>query len=163
MQQAKELGFSPKGFGFSVGPSIPDFQTTLKGDANGVMGGTQWTPALKYTGDDLFKTPEAYNNLYKQTFGYEPSYQSAESTASGIAYVKALEKAGTIEPEKVRDAIAKLDFMSFYGQIKFDDRGINVYKPMAVEQWQKGQKVTVWPAEAANAKPLWPAPPWNSR
>jgi hypothetical protein len=34
---------------------------------------------------------------------------------------------------------------------------------MAVEQWQKGQKVTVWPTEAANAKPLWPTPAWNSR
>jgi hypothetical protein len=63
----------------------------------------------------------------------------------------------------VRDALAKLDFVSFYGQIKFDERGINVYKPMAVEQWQKGQKVTVWPAEAANAKALWPAPAWSSR
>src|SRR5712691_11834843 len=97
MQQAKELGFSPKGFGFSVGPSIPDFETTLKGDANFVMGGTQWTPALKYTGDDLFKTPEAYNSLYKQTFNYEPAYQSAESTACGVAYVKALEAAGTLD------------------------------------------------------------------
>src|SRR5947199_10644976 len=45
MQQAKELGFNPKGFAFSVGPSIPDFETTLKSDSNFVMGGTQWTPA----------------------------------------------------------------------------------------------------------------------
>jgi branched-chain amino acid transport system substrate-binding protein len=127
------------------------------------MGGTQWTPALKYQGDDLFKTPEAYNNLYKQTFGYEPAYQSAESTACGIAYVKALEKAGTIEPETVRDAIAKLDFMSFYGQIKFDERGINVYKPMAVEQWQNGRRVTVYPSDVAETKALWPAPAWSGR
>ena len=115
MQQAKELGFSPKGFAFSVGPSIPDFQTTLKSDANFVMGGTQWTPALKYQGDDLFKTPEAYNNLYKQKFSYEPAYQSAESTACGVAFVKAIEAAGSLDADKVRDAIAKLDFMSFYG------------------------------------------------
>src|SRR5207244_13525998 len=46
VQQAKELGFSPKGMGFSVGPSIPDFESTLKTDSNAVMGGTQWTPAL---------------------------------------------------------------------------------------------------------------------
>src|ERR671933_574175 len=132
MQQARALGFSPKGMGFSVGPSVPDFETTLKGDANYVMGGTQWTPALKYQGDDAFKTPENYNTLYKQAFNYEPAYQSAESTACGIAFVKAIEAAGTTDPDKVRDAIAKLNFMSFYGVIKFDDRGINVEKPMAV-------------------------------
>src|SRR6266542_947243 len=163
MQQSKELGFSPKGFGFSVGPSIPDFETTLKGDSNAVMGGTQWTPALKYQGDDLFKTPEAYNTLYKQTFNYEPAYQSAESTACGIAFVKAIEKAGSIEPDKVRDEIAKLNFTSFYGQIKFDERGINVTKPMAVEQWQGSKRVTVWPADVAEGKAVWPFPSWSTR
>jgi branched-chain amino acid transport system substrate-binding protein len=163
MQQAKELGFSPKGFGFSVGPSIPDFETTLKGDANAVMGGTQWTPALKYQGDDLFKTPEAYNSLYKQTFGYEPAYQSAESTACGVAFVKAIEKAGTTDPDKVRDEIAGLDFTSFYGHIKFDERGINATKPMAVEQWQNGRRVTVWPSDVAEGKAVWPFPAWSTR
>src|SRR5262245_45440357 len=163
MQQAKELGFNPKGMGFSVGPSIPDFESTLKGDSNAVMGGTQWTPALKYQGDDLFKTPEAYNNLYKQTYNHEPAYQSAESSAAGVAYVKALEKAGSLDADKVRDAIAKLDFMSFYGQIKFDERGINVTKPMAVEQWQGSKRVTVWPADVAEGKAVWPFPSWTGR
>jgi branched-chain amino acid transport system substrate-binding protein len=163
MQQAKELGFSPKGFGFSVGPSIPDFQTTLQGDSNAVMGGTQWTAALKYVGDDLFKTPDAYNTLYKQTFNYEPAYQSAESTACGIAFVKAIEAAGSTDPDKVRDAIAKLDFTSFYGQIKFDERGINVTKPMAVEQWQNTRRVTVWPVDVAEGKAIWPFPAWSTR
>jgi branched-chain amino acid transport system substrate-binding protein len=163
MQQAKELGFSPKGFAFSVGPGTPDFQTTLQNDANYVLGGVQWTPALKYHGDDLFQTPEAYNTLYKQTFNYEPAYQSADATAAGVAFVKAIEAAGSTEPAKVRDAIAKLDFMSFYGQIKFDERGINATKPMAVEQWQNGRRVTVWPSDVAEVKAQWPMPAWSAR
>ncbi len=163
MQQAKELGFSPKGFAFSVGPSTPDFQTTLKADADYVFGGTQWTPALKYQGNDLFKTPSAYNDIYKARFGYEPAYQSADGTACGVAFVKAIEAAGTLDPAKVRDAIAKLDVITFYGQIKFDERGINTFKPMAVEQWQKGQKVTVFPQDVANGKAIWPTPAWNAR
>jgi branched-chain amino acid transport system substrate-binding protein len=101
--------------------------------------------------------------MYKQAFGYEPAYQSAESTACGVAYVKALEAAGSTDPDKVRDAIAKLNFTSFYGVIKFDSRGINVEKPMAVEQWQNGKRVTVWPAEVAEAKALWPMTPWSAR
>lgn len=163
VQQAKELDFNPKAYGFSVGPSIPDFQTTLKADANYMFGGTQWTPDLKYNGDDLWKTPTNYNEAFKKRFGYAPSYHSAESSAAGIAFVKAIEAAGSLDANAVRDAIAKLDFMSFYGQIKFDSRGINVTKPMAVEQWQNGKRVTVWPADAASAKPMWPTPPWGSR
>jgi branched-chain amino acid transport system substrate-binding protein len=163
VQQAKELGFSAKGFGFSVGPGTPDFQTTLQKDSEFVLGGTQWTPALKFNGDDLFKTPENYNTLYKQTFGYEPAYQSADATACGVAFVKAIEAAGSTEPAKVRDAIAALNFTSFYGVIKFDQRGINVDKPMAVEQWQGGRRVTVWPADVAETKAQWPMPAWSAR
>jgi branched-chain amino acid transport system substrate-binding protein len=163
MQQAKELGFSAKGMAFSVGPSIADFQNTLKTDANYVMGGSQWTPALKYEGDDLFKTPENYNNLFKQTFGYEPAYQAAESSAAGVTYVKAIEAAGSLDVDKVREATSKLNFTSFYGKVHFDERGLNDVKPMAVEQWQNGRKVTVWPADVAEAKALWPTPAWGAR
>jgi branched-chain amino acid transport system substrate-binding protein len=163
IQQAKELGFSPKGYGFSVGPGTPDFQTTLQNDANFVLGGTQWTPALKFNGDDLFKTPAKYNDMYKQTFGYEPAYQSADATAVGVSFAKAIEAAGSTDPAKVRDAIAALNFTSFYGVIKFDQRGINVDKPMAVEQWQSGRRVTVWPADVAETKTLWPTPAWSTR
>jgi branched-chain amino acid transport system substrate-binding protein len=163
VQQAKELGFNAKGFGFSVGPSIPDFQTTLKESSNFIFGGTQWTEVMKFNGDDLFKTPDNYYQQYKTKFGHDPSYQSAESTACGVAFCKAIEAAGSFDPDPVRNALAKLDFISFYGQIKFDERGINIYKAMAVEQWQNGKKVTVWPAEAANAKPMWPTPEWTKR
>jgi branched-chain amino acid transport system substrate-binding protein len=163
MQQAKELGFSPKGFGFSVGPSIQDFQTTLKNDANYVLGGSQWTADLKFSGDDPFKTPANYNAIYLKRFGYEPAYQSAQATAAGLTFQKAIEKAGTLDLKMIRDTLAKLDFQSFYGQIKFDERGINIYKAMVVEQWQNGKKVTVWPPDVATAKPQWPTPGWSSR
>ena len=161
VQAAKELGFNAQGFGFSVGPSLPSFQTTLKDDANAVLGGSQWTADLKYTGDDVFKTPANYNTLYTQKYNHAPSYQSASGSACGIAFQKALEAAGTLDAKAVRDALAKLDVKSFYGQIKFDERGINTFKPMAVEQWQDGKKVTVFPADVANAKPIWPHPAWK--
>jgi len=163
MQQAKELGFNAHAFAFSVGPSLPDFQTTLKADSNYVFGGAQWTPDLKYQGIDLFQTPANYNALYQAQFGHNPAYQSADATASGIAYVQAIEAAGTLDPKAVRDAIAKLDFISFYGQIKFDERGVNIYKPMVVQQWQNGSLATVWPPDVASAKPMWPAPDWDKR
>ena len=163
IQQAKELGINPKGYGFSVGPGTPDFQTTLKNDANFVFGGSQWTADLTYKGDDIFSTPQAYFQAYVKRFNYEPAYQSAQSTAAGITYQKAIEKAGSLDPKAVRDALAKLDFVSFYGQIKFDERGLNIYKPMAVEQWQNGKRTTVWQPAVAVSKPLWPTPSWSGR
>jgi len=52
---------------------------------------------------------------------------------------------------------------TFFGIIKFDSRGLNVYKPMVTNQIQNGNLVTVWPKFTAAAKPIYPTPPWGQR
>lgn len=166
VKQAKDLGVSPKAMGFSVGPFSPEFRNNLKSDADYVFGATQWTSALKYNGDDPWKTPQAYADEFK---GKHPDYTSipyqvAESTAALIAYQKAIENAGSLDPQKVRDAIAALDIKTFYGPIKFDERGVNMSKPMAVEQLQPdGKKYTVFPNDVAEKEALYPMPAWDKR
>lgn len=166
VSQSKDLGLSPKAMGFSVGPSSPEFRANLGRSADYVYGATQWTDALKYNGDDPWKTPKAFNDAFlaKHPAYKTVPYQVAESAAAVVAYQHAIEKAGTIEPTKVRDAMAGLDVMTFYGRIKFDSRGVNVYKPMALEQYQPdGKKYTVWPPDVAEKRPLYPMPPWDKR
>ena len=63
----------------------------------------------------------------------------------------------------MRDALANLDVTTFYGILKFDSRGFNVYKPMVVNQIQGGKLLTVWPTGLAAAKAVYPAPPWGQR
>ncbi|HEY3350858.1 MAG TPA: amino acid ABC transporter substrate-binding protein [Thermoanaerobaculia bacterium] len=166
VKQAKDLGVSPKAMGFSVGPSSPEFRENLKGNADYIFGATQWTEALKYNGDDPWKTPKAYGDAFRAKnpkYSVIP-YQVAESSAAVIAFWRAIEKANSLDPTKVRDAIAALDIMTFYGQIKFDSRGINVYKPMAIEQLQPdGKKYTVFPANVAEKEALYPMVPWDKR
>jgi len=163
VKAAKELKYSPVAMGFSVGPGLPEFGDNLKADANYVLSGSQWTQALTYKGDDVFGTSQKYYDEFVKKFGNPPSYQAASGTACGIAFQKAIEKAGDLDPKKVRDALAGLDVMSFYGQLKFDDRGVNIYKPMVVEQWQDGKKLTVWPGEVAQTKVQFPTPAWDKR
>lgn len=161
MKQAKDLGVNPKLFAFSVGPALPDFVNSLGADANFVVTGSQWSSAVKYQGDDYWKTAQAYSDAYKAKYGEEPAYQAAESTACGLAFEAAIRAANSLAPDKVRDALAKLDIKTFYGPIKFDSRGANVTKAMVVEQIQAGKRVTVWPTDVANAKGLWPSPEWG--
>lgn len=162
MKQSKELQFNPKAFGFSVGPALPQFTTSLKDAAEYVFGGTQWTPSLKYK-DAQFGTAAEYATKFKAFAGYDPAYQNAESTCGCQCFQQAIEKAGSLDAQKVRDALATLQFTSFYADVKFDSRGINSTKPMAAEQIQGGKKVTVWPKEAASGTIKYPTPPWNKR
>lgn len=161
MKQSKDLGLNAKLFAFSVGPALPDFVNSLSADANFVVTGSQWTNAVKYEGDDYWKTSAAYNDAYKAKYGSEPAYQAADATAAGLAFDKAIRAANSLDPDKVRDALAKLNVKTFYGPIVFDNRGANVTKAMVVEQIQAGKRVTIWPTEVANAKGLYPSPEWG--
>lgn len=163
MKEAKQLGINPKLFAFTVGPALPDFATTLSGDANYVLGSSQWTPQVKYQGTDIFGTAPNFEQMYKTAYNQEPSYQAAESAACGLAFQAAIEKAGSIDPAKVRDALTQLDITTFYGQIKFDSTGSNTYKPMVTIQIQNGKAVTVYPSNVANASLQYPTPPFGSR
>jgi branched-chain amino acid transport system substrate-binding protein len=152
IKQAKELGVAPPfGFAETVAPPIPDFARTLGGSAEGVLGSTQWTPKMAGS-DKYFGSAADYAKTFAAMYGgRQPVYQNAQATAGCLALALAVEKAGSTDPDKVRDALATLDTPSFFGPIKFNDKGMNVTKPMAVIQIQGGKPVTVWPKDAAEA------------
>jgi len=156
IKQAHELGVTPSGgFGESVAPPTPDFAKTLGGQAENVLGSSQWTDTVKGQ-DKYFGTAKQYSDDIQAKYGHLPDYHDAEATAACLALVLAAEKAGSTQPDKVRDALAGLDTESFFGRIKFDQTGKNVSKPMSVIQIQDGKAVTVWPTEAAESKFVWP-------
>src|SRR5262252_7824972 len=161
---AKDLKLDAKLFAYSVGPSTPDFITALGRDANYVFDGSQWTPQVKYK-PSFYLSIQDYVAAYKQMFSTQddPDYHVAESTAACLALQRAIENAGSLKADKVRDALASLNVMTFFGQIKFDSRGINTYKPMVVEQIQDGKHHTVWPKDVADASPQYPTPAWSTR
>lgn len=163
MKECKQLNINAKLYAFTVGPATPDFTTVLGKDANFVLGSSQWTEQEKYNGVDVFKTPSNYADMYRKEFNHDPAYQSAESTAAGIAFQQAIGQAGSIDPLKVRDALANLDVMTFYGRIHFDATGANTFKPMATIQIQNGKIVTVFPTDVANAQLSYPTPSFNNR
>ena len=161
---AKDLKMDAKVFAYSVGPSTPDFITSLGKDADYVYDGSQWTPQVKYK-PSFYLSVADYVTAYKAQFKTQddPDYHVAESTAACLALQRAIENAGSLKPDKVRDALASLDVMTFFGRLKFDSRGINTYKPMVVEQIQSGKHHTVWPNDVADAKPAYPTPTWSAR
>jgi branched-chain amino acid transport system substrate-binding protein len=105
----------------------------------------------------VFGTAKDYARDFEKRFGAKAEYHSAEAAAACLAIVQAVEKAGSTDPKKVRDALAALDIESFFGPIKFNDRGQNVSKPMSAIQIQNGEVVTVYPKDQQQAPLQWPA------
>jgi len=67
-------------------------------------------------------------------------------------------KVGSLDPQKVRDAIAATDIMTFYGPVKFNSKGQNIGKSMAVVQILDGKPKVVYPATHAQADFVYPIP-----
>jgi len=167
----KELGINPKMFGATVGVALPKFQEALGRDAEFVYGASQWEPELvtlragglipiarQYPGAREFV--EAYG---KEFPGAELSYHSAAGYGGCQVLLEAIRRAGSLDGEKVRQTILKLDFNTAFGAFKVDRDGFQIAHKMVLFQWQEGKKVIVWPEEIAAGKPRFPTPPWSQR
>lgn len=170
-RKLKELNVNPKMFGVTVGGDLPKFHSTLGSTAEFVYGASQWEAELvtlragglipiarQYPGASEFV--EAYRKEYP---GADFSYHSAGGYAGCEVLIEAIKRAGSVDGEKVRAAILKLDYHNVYGGFKVDADGFQVAHKMVLFQWQDGKKVIVWPDELAPGRPRFPTPPWSER
>ena len=162
VKAAKELNFSPKAMVITVGPSNPTFVEEVGADADYIIGPTQWEGTMSWS-DEWFGTAKEFYDRYSAKWGEAPSYQAAESSATGLALQLAIEAAGSLDTDAVRQALYDLDVDTFYGPINFDDTGKNAGKPMGAIQIQDGVINVVAPGAAAVADITYPMPPWDQR
>jgi branched-chain amino acid transport system substrate-binding protein len=159
---AKDLDFNPQAVLMTVGPSNPTFVEEMGADSNYILGASQWESTLSYE-DPWFGTSADYAERYEEAYDKPPSYQAAESTATALALHLAIESAGSLDTDAVREALQDMDVVTFYGPINFDETGKNAGKPMVTIQIQDGDINVVAPEEAKVADVIWPAPAWSDR
>jgi len=126
----------------------------------------QWHKSLSYK-DKFFGNGMQYDKEFNAAFGYAPPYQAAESSAALLVWKGAFESANSFSTEKVRDALAKTNMQTFYGNIKFNSAGANFAKPMVLFQVRcdggKCANKVVAPTKWASTKLVHPIPKWSQR
>ena len=157
-RQMKELNVNPKMFGLTVGGDLPEFYDLLKQNAEYVYGSTQWDETLPYPGQKEFLA------AYKKKFAnQEPSYHTAAGYAGCLIYAEAVKRAGTLDADKVREQLLKLEIRTAFGDYKVDADGFQTAHKMVMLQWQDGKRVVVWPDDLASGKVRYPTPEWSKR
>lgn len=161
VRNAKSLSVAPKLYSFTVGVPSEDFRKALGQDADYAFGMSAWLPepTLK---DRWFGDAAQFAQEYKARFGYDPDYHAASGAADVEALVHAIEGANSLEPQKVRDALAKVKFDSLYGPVAFGANG-QINLPQVVIQVQQGKVVEVYNAKGFAQQPSYPMPAWNAR
>jgi len=168
-RQMADLGIQVKLLSLVASATLPAYYEALGGTlAEGVMGPSHWEYGVTFSKEkaDAAKmtwigpSQDEFVAGFAKAAGKDmvPDYHAAEAGAQVLAYVLAVEKAGSIEQDAVRAALGDLTFMSFYGGWDIDDTGLQVGHDMVDMQWQHGERVIVWPESAATGKAIYPKP-----
>ncbi|HLU78012.1 MAG TPA: ABC transporter substrate-binding protein [Burkholderiaceae bacterium] len=111
------------------------------------------------------------NAFAKKQLGYDMSAYVAQGITAMYVLKDALERAGSADRDKLRDALAQTDITegpalyTGYQRIKFDEHGQNTYAHGVISQNIDGKRRAIWPKEnrGADVKPVWPVPKWSDR
>ncbi|MBW1667068.1 MAG: amino acid ABC transporter substrate-binding protein [Deltaproteobacteria bacterium] len=152
LRQMRELGYNPKGIIMIRGSDDPAWAKMTGPMGDYVIGCPDWHPALSCPG------VKELNAEYKAKFGKRTHIVVGNAYASIQIAAAAIEKAGTLERSKIRDAIAGIDTMTVFGRIKFNNKGRRIDAPPVVTQWQKGVMEMVWPNDMKTKKLVYPIP-----
>ncbi len=151
-----ELGWAPKyalvirapeglNWGESMG-TVGDYVTIFPG----------WHHGAKFPG------VEELNAAYQAKFDRPADLLTGPAYACVQIVAAAIEKAGTLDRDAVRDAMAAIDTETVIGPVTFNEDGTgNVLNPLI--QWQNGKMELVWPSDQATADFVYPAPPFEER
>lgn len=143
------------GFFFElVGPSIAAFGQAFGPATDGITTMGHWSPKGPWPGAKEFE------ERYVQKWKMRPDYLDSVLAYMGCEIIQeAIEKAGTLDREKIKDIIAGNEFATINGPIRFSGTE-NQVTPSMILQYQKGDLEIIWPPEVATAKVLHPKPDW---
>src|SRR6201996_4365343 len=128
-----------------AGPAYQDFIESAGASAENITSASWWHPAEQYDGKDIFGSTSNFVKLFKAKYNSEPDYGQASAALCGALFQMAIEKAGSLDRDKVRDELAKLDVVTFFGPVKFGPNGqINSLDP-PVFQIQGAKPVVLFP------------------
>lgn len=149
-KQMNDLGVKAPIVTMVTGPAYKEFVDGLGKLAEGVTSSSWWHHATDYKSDDVFGSTKAFYEQFKKEQKHDPDYVHASSAAAMIVLQKGVEKAGSLDPKKVRDAIASLDITTFYGPIKFSPNGMNQPRDLPIIQVQNGGVAVLFPNDIKN-------------
>jgi branched-chain amino acid transport system substrate-binding protein len=170
-RQMKDSNVNPKMYGLTTGVDSLRFYELLGRTVEFIYGVTPWVPELvELRAGGLIPIARQYPGArefveaHRKEFpGADLSYHTAAGYGGCEILVEAIRRAGSLDSEKLREAILKIDRNTVFGAFRVDRDGAQIAHRLVMFQWQDGKKVIVWPEELAPGQPRFPTPPWSQR
>jgi branched-chain amino acid transport system substrate-binding protein len=156
VKQMKELDFSPKAVVFIRAADPPVWSQNLGKDGDYFLLSPGWHFAARYP-----KVAEV-NDAHQKRLNRPADPLVGPAYACVQILAEAITRAGSLDREKIRDAIAATNMTTVVGPVRFRPDGTGEVK-VFFQQWLKGKQELIWPKEFATAQFGYPAPPFSQR
>jgi branched-chain amino acid transport system substrate-binding protein len=156
VKQMKELGYTPKMLFLIRAPDPPVWSKNLGKDGDYVILAPGWHHAVKAPG------VKELNEAHQKKYGRPADPIAGPAYACVQILANALTRAGALDRENVRAAIAATDMATVVGPVKFRPDGTGIVQSVFI-QWLNGKQELVWPKESATVPLAYPAPPFDKR
>jgi branched-chain amino acid transport system substrate-binding protein len=156
VKQMKELNYAPKMSLLIRAADPPIWAKNLGKDGDYVILAPGWHYAVKAPG------VRELNDAHQKKYGRPADPIVGPAYACVQILADALTRAGALDREKLRAAIAATDLTTVEGPVKFRPDGTGILQSVLV-QWINGKQELIWPKEAATMPVVYPAPPFAKR
>lgn len=166
VQTYKELNFSADAVLANDGGFIdPAFLQALKDDGNYILTREVWSKDLATT-KPLAGT---INQMFRERYGTDMNGNSARAFTGMLVLADAINRAGSTDPEKIRQELLETNISSDelimpWDGVKFDqETHQNTLGKGIIAQIIDQEYYTVWPSNLATKELIWPMPAWDER
>ncbi len=157
----KELNWKPTiMIADNAGFNDPAFVKSLGTSVEGLVNRST------FAGGKPGSVPALFNELYKKkTGGDDLDDVSARGLEGFLVLADAINRAGSTDPAKIRDALKATNLpadqmVTGYDGVKFDDKGQNILASSLVTQMRGGKYVAIWPKVRATDQVVLPYKGW---
>ena len=151
-QQMADFGITAQVLTMIAAPAYQEFIDATGPLAENITSAAWWHPAVQYTGSDIFGTTENFVQIFQNRYGKLPDYVEASAALAGTLFQLSIERADSIEGEMVRNELAKINEMTFWGPVRFGKNGQNNALIPLVFQIQQSKPVIIYPAGVATGQ-----------
>lgn len=152
----QDQGYTGPLLGAGSGFVATDYAKTVGEAGNGAFSSAGWNWDMP--GEAAKQFAEDFTAKYPE-FDF-PGQEAGEDCAAMYIIAAALEKAGSAQPEDVRNALSEIEItegpatMLASGKVAFEDNGQLADTTPVIVQWQDGKPYTVAPEEIASKDPI---------
>ena len=136
----------------------PRFISLVGQDAEFILGSKEYDPRFSTAGNAEFV------KAFSARWSTPPGPLAAAGYTAGVVLAAGVRRAGSVEPQKLRAALASLQIDTVLGPYRVDPAsGAQIGMKPVLLQIVKGRAQPVWPEQMAGERPLLPFEPWADR